>query len=233
MHSQKLSDRLKIWWFRMIGVSLIVVIADFLFILGGSFVMAILGLLGRNFKGPAINNPIVLFVLASFILFAFYCLIEGFFLVISRRKPKGKKVASRRPDFGPFTARYERGFSPEPFDISQVLEDPSQEFIGEVGISRSSLCAEGEKPWALDFWLFDRDQVRTESQVVTIPGYAGVAKSRAIEATGKTAVEASLGDVIRVWSAGLELAVKITELKIEDGAFKTIGFEYSVNRRKT
>lgn len=101
------------------------------------------------------------------------------------------------------------------FDVSFSLEDPTGEFIGEMGISiAGTLSAEsGKQVTALEVWLFDKNDFRSPTAVLMTPAaYADEDKRTAAEARGEAGV-IEAGGMLGLAAESLQMQVIVADVK--------------------
>jgi len=134
---------------------------------------------------------------------------------------------------------FETTYTPgdESYDVSYSIEAPTGEFLGECGISALEAVGIGEpeKVTAFEVWLFDKDDVRTETKVLMSARAFGDEALR--EKLGKKGalVQAGEGQVVTLETANLRLDTEVTELTYESGSnagvFAKLTTHLEVSRR--
>ena len=85
-----------------------------------------------------------------------------------RKKPHKTRVADKLdpPPLANFMCTYTRGN--KDFDETYSIDSRDGEFLGECGIElvKTSLDDSGEKPSVFDIWLFDKNEINTQSIVL-------------------------------------------------------------------
>jgi hypothetical protein len=135
---------------------------------------------------------------------------------------------------GHFETTYHLG--DEGYDISYSIESSAGEFLGECGVSALEEVGLGEPGGvsALEIWLFDKEDVRTETKVLTSPRAFADDASREELASKGTLVQAEQSRVVAVETANLRLDATITDLEYEGGSdsvFSRLTTKLEISRR--
>jgi hypothetical protein len=112
------------------------------------------------------------------------------------------------------------GLGDEGYDVSSSVHSVDGEFIGEFGISalEDLPMAEPGRVAAFEVWLFDKDDVRTETKLI-LSDLAFGDNSFRDRLVGKgEIVQAEPGEVITLETANLHLDATVTELAYESAA---------------
>ncbi len=171
---------------------------------------------------------------------AFFLLLlgAGILLLLSRMQKQESLRRRRRPSTaGPFAVgteelagapaegslgHFETTFNlgDEGYDVSTSIQSPTGEFIGECGVSAVEDLAVGEvgSVSAFEIWLFDKDDVRTETAVLLSETAAADGTVRERLAPKGELLEAEQGQVITLETANLRLHATIAELAYETDA---------------
>ncbi|MER3458517.1 MAG: hypothetical protein C4309_07720 [Chloroflexota bacterium] len=146
-----------------------------------------------------------------------------------RDESRGESVA-RRPSFagsgpvvrsttpvGQFTTTYE--FGNDSYDDSNTIESENGEFLGEYGISIAEAIGVGEprKVTALEVWLFDKNDIRTVTQVLMSEHAYYDDAFRAKLAPKGEAVLARVGETLVLETASLTLHARVVDLEYREG----------------
>jgi len=85
-----------------------------------------------------------------------------------RKKPRVTRVADKLdpPPLANFMCTYTRGN--KDFDETYSIDSKDGEFLGECGVElvKTSLDDSGEKPSVFDIWLFDKNEINTQSIIL-------------------------------------------------------------------
>ncbi len=78
----------------------------------------------------------------------------------------GPVPAVRETSLGHFTTRYQ--FGDDDYDMSFSIETPDGTFLGECGVSISEILLDDPRQHvtAFEVWLFDKDDIRTDTKVL-------------------------------------------------------------------
>jgi len=116
---------------------------------------------------------------------------------------------------GQFETTYNLG--DEEYDVSYSIESSTGEFLGECGISALENTGSGktEGAAAFEIWLFDKDDVRTETKVLMSEQAFQDTTLRDELALKGELVQAQPGQVITLETANLRLDARITDLEYE------------------
>jgi len=119
---------------------------------------------------------------------------------------------------GHFETTYNLG--DEGYDASYSLESPSGEFLGDCGVSalEDILAGEQDKVAAFEVWLFDKDDVRTETKILLSERAFADETVREKLANKGELIRAEEGQVIPLETANLRMDAMISELQYESGA---------------
>ncbi|MBM4429294.1 MAG: hypothetical protein FJ026_02975 [Chloroflexi bacterium] len=121
-----------------------------------------------------------------------------------------------------FVGHFETTYSvgDEGYDASYSLESPTGEFLGDCGISalEDILAGEPDKVVAFELWLFDKDDVRTETKILLSEGaFADEAVRESLASKGEL-IRAEEGQIIILETANLRMDAKISELEYDSAA---------------
>jgi len=127
---------------------------------------------------------------------------------------------SARPGAEPvahFTTTYE--FGDDGYDDSSSVESASGEFLGEYGVSIAEAIGIGEprKVTALEVWLFDKDDIRTVTQVLMSEHAYYDDAFRAKLAPKGEAVLARVGETLVLETASLMVHARVVDLEYREG----------------
>ena len=106
------------------------------------------------------------------------------------------------------------------YDVSTSVEASTGEFLGECGISALQEVSVGglDKVTAFEVWLFDKDDVHTETRVLlSEQAFADEALREKLANKGEL-VQAEQGQVVTLETANLRLDTMIAELEYESDA---------------
>ena len=119
---------------------------------------------------------------------------------------------------GHFETTYNLG--DEGYDLSYSIEAPTGEFLGECGVSALEEVGIGEpgRVPAFEVWLFDKEDVRTETKVLMSERAFGDQVLRDRLTNKGTLIQVEQGRVVTVETANLRLDATITELEYENGS---------------
>ncbi len=119
---------------------------------------------------------------------------------------------------GHFVTTYNVG--DESYDVSYSIESPTGEFLGECGMSALESVGIGERETvgAFEVWLFDKDDVRTETKVLMSERAFRDGAMRDELATKGESVQAGEGQIVTLETANLRLDARIIELAYESGS---------------
>jgi len=137
---------------------------------------------------------------------------------------------------GHFETTYNLG--DEGYDVSYSVESSTGEFLGECGISalENVGIGEPEKVTAFEVWLFDKDDVRTETKVLMSERAFGDEALREKLANKGALIQAEEGQIVTCETANLRLDARITELEYESssnsGVFAKLTTKLEVLRRE-
>jgi hypothetical protein len=108
----------------------------------------------------------------------------------------------------------------EGYDVSTSIQSSAGDFIGECGVSAVDDLAVGEvgSVSAFEIWLFDKDDVRTETTVLLSEAAAADGTVRERLAPKGKLLEAEQGQVITLETANLRLQATIAEVEYETDA---------------
>jgi len=152
-----------------------------------------------------------------------------------RDERRGESVA-RQPSFagsgpvirsatpvGHFTTTYE--FGNDSYDDSNTIESENGEFLGEYGVSIAEAIGVGEprKVTALEVWLFDKNDIRTVTQVLMSEHAYYDDAFRAKLAPKGEAVLARVGETLVLETASLTLGTHIGDREGEGDNLPTQG----------
>ncbi len=108
----------------------------------------------------------------------------------------------------------------EGYDVNFPILSPSEEFLGECGVSVLETVGIGtpERVTAFELWLFDKVDIRTVTNVImSAQAFADSALRSKFASKGQL-LQAQEGDVISLSTANLHLDVVIDELIYESGS---------------
>jgi hypothetical protein len=132
--------------------------------------------------------------------------------------PEGRDIAVSAPSenaLGHVETTYNVG---DPgYDVSAPIESPTGEFLGECGISLLEDVGLGEpdKASAFEVWLFDKDDVRTETKLLlSEQAYTDETLRERLSAKGEL-IQARQGETVTLETANLRLDATIAELQYE------------------
>lgn len=146
-----------------------------------------------------------------------------------REESRGESVVRRPPfaDSGPvvrsatpvghFITTYE--FGNDSYDDSNTIESENGEFLGEYGVSIAEAIGVGEprKVTALEVWLFDKNDIRTVTQVLMSEHAYYDDAFRAKLAPKGEAVLARVGETLVLETASLTLHARVVDLEYRGG----------------
>ncbi len=118
---------------------------------------------------------------------------------------------------GHFTTTYE--FGNDGYDDSNTIESGNGEFLGEYGVSIAEAIGVGEprKVTALEVWLFDKNDIRTVTQVLMSEHAYYDDAFRAKLAPKGEAVLAHVGETLVLQTASLTLHARVVDLEYRQG----------------
>lgn len=118
---------------------------------------------------------------------------------------------------GHFTTTYE--FGNDSYDDSNTIESENGEFLGEYGVSIAEAIGVGEprKVTALEVWLFDKNDIRTVTQVLMSEHAYYDDAFRAKLAPKGEAVLARVGETLVLETASLTLHARVVDLEYRQG----------------
>jgi hypothetical protein len=129
-------------------------------------------------------------------------------------------VAPSVPDtsLGHFETTYNLG--DDSYDVSYSIESASGEFLGECGVSALEAAGIGKpgEAAAFELWLFDKDDVRTETKILASERAFADAAAHDILASKGELVKAEKNKIIPVETANLRLDARIVELAYDEGS---------------
>jgi hypothetical protein len=116
---------------------------------------------------------------------------------------------------GHFETTYHLGA--EGYDLSYSIESASGEFLGECGVSALEELGIGEpgRVSAVEVWLFDKEDVRTEAKILMSEQAFGDDALRERLASKGTLVQAEQGKIVTLETANLRLSATISDLEYE------------------
>jgi len=116
-----------------------------------------------------------------------------------------------------FTTTYE--FGDDGYDDSSSVESASGEFLGEYGVSVAEAIGLGEprKVTALEVWLFDKNDIRTITQVLMSEHAYYDDAFRAKLAPKGEAVLARVGETLVLETASLTVHARVIDLEYREG----------------
>jgi len=119
---------------------------------------------------------------------------------------------------GHFETTYQLG--DEGYDVSYSIETSAGEFLGECGISALEMVGIGdpERVTAFEIWLFDKDDVRTETRVLMSERAFGDDALRSKLANKGEVVQVEEGQIVSLETANLRLDATLIELLYESGS---------------
>ena len=128
------------------------------------------------------------------------------------------------PALGHFVTSYSLGN--DTYDESFSIETSAGEFLGECGVGISETIGSGDpdKVTAFEVWLFDKNDIRTVTQVVMSDHAFSDPDLRASLAPKGEAVLAEVSKPMVLETATLRLDVLITEMNYGSGALPTNSF---------
>jgi hypothetical protein len=128
------------------------------------------------------------------------------------------------PALGHFVTSYSLGN--DTYDESFSIETSAGEFLGECGVGISETIGSGDpdKVTAFEVWLFDKNDIRTVTQVVMSDHAFSDPDLRASLAPKGEAVLAEVSKPMVLETATLRLDVLITEMSYGSGALPTNSF---------
>lgn len=125
----------------------------------------------------------------------------------------------------------------ENYDVNRSVESASGEFLGECGVSAAEVWGVGQpgSVSAFEVWLFDKDDVRTETKVlVSENALRDPALHDRLAEKGEL-IKAEAGQVITLETANLRLEVTVLDLAFgsgpDAGSFATLGTRLDVFRK--
>jgi len=119
---------------------------------------------------------------------------------------------------GRFETTYSQG--DESYDVNYSIETSSGEFLGECGISavEASGVSQPDAVAAFEVWLFDKDDVRTETKVLLSErAFENPAAREKLAGKGEL-VRAELGQVVTLETANLRLDATVMDLAYASGS---------------
>ncbi len=127
----------------------------------------------------------------------------------------GAAPAVTEAALGHFETTYHLG--DEGYDLSYSIESASGEFLGECGVSALEELGIGEpgRVSAIELWLFDKEDVRTETKILMSEQAFGDDALRERLASKGTLVQAERGKIVTVETANLRLSATVNELEYE------------------
>jgi len=141
--------------------------------------------------------------------------VEQPFAKAPQAEREGIAPPSPESSLGQFATTYSLG--EEGYDMSYSIEAPAGEFLGECGISALEEVSVGEpgQVSAFEVWLFDKEDVRTETKALMSERAFGDEALRDKLANKGTLVQAEQGKVVTLETANLRLDATIDELDYE------------------
>jgi hypothetical protein len=124
----------------------------------------------------------------------------------------------------------------EAYDVSTSIESATGEFIGECGVSALEGIDTGQEEGvrAFEVWLFDKDDVRTETKVLLSENaFADQTLRERLSSKGEP-IQAVRGQVVTLETANLHLDAVVSELEYGDDArssFATLTTSLEVSGR--
>lgn len=111
-------------------------------------------------------------------------------------------------------------FGDQGYDVTVPIESPAGEFLGECGISALEDTSPGEpdRVAAFEVWLFDKDDVRTETKVLLSERAFADDPLRERLATKGELIQARQGQTVTLETANLRLDARIAEVEYESDA---------------
>ena len=108
----------------------------------------------------------------------------------------------------------------EGYDVNFPILSPTEEFLGECGVSILETVGIGtpERVAAVEVWLFDKVDIRTETNVLMSAHAFADSAVRAKFADKGQLVQAQEGQVISLSTANLHLEAVVNELVYESGS---------------
>jgi len=148
--------------------------------------------------------------------------------------PTGVAPPLSETSLGHFETTYHLG--DEGYDISYSIESSTGEFLGECGVSALEEVGVGEPGGisAFEIWLFDKEDVRTETKVLMSPRAFADEVLREELADKGTLLQAERSRVVAVETANLRLDATITDLEYEGGSdsvFSRLTTRLEISRR--
>jgi len=136
-------------------------------------------------------------------------------------------------------ARFETTYNSgdESYDVNYSVESPAGEFLGECGISAVEAWGIGQpgNVAAFEVWLFDKDDVRTETKVLVSERALTDASLHDKLAEKGELIKVEPGQVITLETANLRLDTSIMDLAFGSGSdaglFATLGTRLEVSRK--
>jgi hypothetical protein len=118
--------------------------------------------------------------------------------------------------------RFETTFThgDESYDVNYSIETSSGEFLGECGISavESSGVSQPDAVAAFEVWLFDKDDVRTETRVlVSERAFENPVAREKLTGKGEL-IRAELGQVVTLETANLRLDATVIDMAYASGS---------------
>jgi hypothetical protein len=149
-------------------------------------------------------------------------------------EPEGVGTVMPETSLGHFETTYSLG--DEGYDISYSIEASTGEFLGECGVSALEEVGIGEpgRVSAFEVWLFDKEDVRTETRVLVSAPALGDDALREKLADKGAFVQAEPGRVIALETANLRLDATITDLEHESGSdsiFSRLSTKLEISRK--
>ncbi len=132
--------------------------------------------------------------------------------------PGAVTPAAPGASLGHFETTYNLG--DESYDVSYSVESSTGEFLGECGISALETLDTGQPDnvAAFEVWLFDKNDVRTETKIWMSERAYGDALLRERLTDKGELVKADKSQIITLETANLRLAAAITELAYESNS---------------
>ena len=132
-------------------------------------------------------------------------------------RPAAPYWEAGQPPLGNFVTTYTLG--DDNYDESFSIETPMGEFLGECGVGISETIGTGtpDKVTALEVWLFDKSDIRTVTKVLMSEYAYHDDTLRTKLAPKGELILASLGQVITLETASLQVKAEITDLAYGSG----------------
>jgi hypothetical protein len=136
-------------------------------------------------------------------------------------------------------ARFETTYNSgdESYDVNYSIESPAGEFLGECGVSAVEALGIGQpgNMAAFEVWLFDKDDVRTETKVLVSERALTDASLHDKLAEKGELIKVEPGQVITLETANLRLDTSIMDVVYgsgsDTGLFATLGTRLEVSRK--